>query len=91
MVPTSLFVPQGAPLVVPPVVQKTEGRTLGSKAAGNISQKMNVSVNTGWKNETTQKYRLEKRHNTEIQAGKVQYHQEITFGKIHLLLRIPGW
>ena len=45
--------------MVPPVVQRTEGHTFGSKAAGNISQKMNVSVNTGWKNDTTQKYRLE--------------------------------
>ena len=66
--------------MVPSVVQRTEGRTLGSKAAGNISQKMNVSENTGWKNDTTQKYRLEndtsekyrleKLHNTELQAGK---------------------
>ena len=56
--------------MVPPVVQRTEGRTLGSKAAGNISQKMNISKN-----------RLEKGQNTEIQTGKVQYHTEITSGK----------
>ena len=56
--------------MVPPVVQRTEGCTLGSKAAGNISQKMNVPVNTGWKNDTTQKHRLKKRHITENTGWK---------------------